>query len=170
MSQIPLPYQLFFLYIEPISTLIGAYFAHLDQATYTYLTANPYAGATSITSTAAGTLPTLSSTHSVILSQLANLYLLFALNEGLVLRATNDRRVWRTLLFGLLVADLGHLWSCRAVAGLADSGDWSLYWQAWRWNRMYWGNLGFVYLGATMRACFLMGVGLGASKGKGRVD
>jgi hypothetical protein len=32
---------------------------------------------------------------------------------------------------------------------------------------MYWGNLGFVYVGAAMRSCFLLGVGFeGAGKVK----
>lgn len=51
------------------------------------------------------------------LAQLANLYLLFALNEGLVLRCTRNRAVWRTLLFGLLLADLGHLWTGTLLVG-----------------------------------------------------
>ena len=47
---------------------------------------------------------TVPTSTSIVLSQLANLYLLFALNEALVLRATGDLRVWQTVLFVLLVA------------------------------------------------------------------
>lgn len=93
---------------------------------------------------------------SIVLSQLANLYLLFALNEALVLRSTGDLRVWRTVLLGLLIADFGHLYS---VSGL---GSW-VYWDVTRWNAIDYGNVLFVYLGASMRIAFLFGVGLTTS-------
>lgn len=89
------------------------------------------------------------------MSQLANLYLLFALNEALVLRSTSDLRVWKTVLFGLLLADLGHLWTVRQL-GL----DVYLPWNFARWNAIDWGNIPFVYLGASMRAAFISGVGM----------
>jgi len=54
----------------------------------------------------------------------------------------------------LLVADLGHLVT-MSPAGL------EIFWSVWRWNAMAWGSVGFVYLGATIRICFLTGVGLG---------
>jgi hypothetical protein len=95
----------------------------------------------------------------VVLSQLANLYLLFALNEALVLRSTSNLRVWKTLLFGLLLADFGHLYSVRALGP-------EIYWEAWNWNAMYWGNVGFVYAGASMRLAFLSGVGLNTKSGQ----
>jgi len=146
-AAIPQPYRLFFLWIEPFATAVGAYYAALDQTAYMHLT-----------------LPSVTTgvavRESIILYQLANLYLVFALNEALVLRATNDVRVWSVFLFGLLVADFGHLASVTGV-GL------EVYWRFWEWNSMYWGNLGFVYVGATMRACFLMGVGFGGG-GKGK--
>ncbi|KAI0180079.1 hypothetical protein GGR52DRAFT_226130 [Hypoxylon sp. FL1284] len=141
---LPLAYRAFFLIIEPISALVGAFYAHFRQDEYLAMT-------THLASSSPVPLGT-----SVVLSQLANLYLLFALNEALVLRATGDLRVWRTVLFGLLLADFGHLYS---VCGL---GSW-VYWDASRWNAMDWGNVAFVYLGATMRIAFLSGVGLGTS-------
>jgi hypothetical protein len=140
-APLPLLYKLFFLYIEPFSTIVGAYFAHFQQSKYLHDTF-PALATTSNPSTA----------DSIILSQLANLYLAFTLNEALVLRATTDRRVWSTLLLVLLIADVGHLYSCKA-AGPA------IYYRFWEWNAMYWGNLGFVYVGATMRTCFLLRLG-----------
>lgn len=93
------------------------------------------------------------------MSQLANLYLLFALNEALVLRCTGDMTVWRTVLFVLLVADFGHLYS------VSGHGSW-IYWDFARWNAIDWGNVAFVYLGASMRIAFLSGVGLGVGQHK----
>jgi len=141
-------YRLFFLYVEPISTIVGSYYAHFLPRTYLELT-----HADSVPPSAQ---PVPIST-TVVLTQLANLYLLFALNEGLVLRATTDLRVWRTLLFGLLVADFGHLYS---VYELGHHG----YWQFWTWNAIGWGNVGFVYLGAAMRIAFLIGFGVGNAR------
>ncbi|KZT23047.1 hypothetical protein NEOLEDRAFT_1070333 [Neolentinus lepideus HHB14362 ss-1] len=139
-----LPYIFFFLYIEPFSTIVGAYYAHLRQKEYLQLT---HASSAYITSSAIplGT--------QVVLSQLANLYLLFAFNEAMVLRSTRSLKTWRALLTGLLIADFGHLYS---VAPLGTS----VFWRFWDWNAMDWGNIGFVYCGALMRCLFLAGVGV----------
>lgn len=146
LSRFPTAYRAFFLYIEPVSALVGAFFAHFRQDDYLLLTH-------AASAPAPGQIPTGT---SIVLSQLANLYLLFTLNEALVLRSTSDPRVWKTVLFGLLVADLGHLWSVRQL-GL----DVYLPWNFTRWNAIDWGNIPFVYLGASMRAAFISGVGMG---------
>ena len=143
---VPLPYRLFFLYVEPISALAGAYYAAAHQDDYLYDLVTPTMS--QFTRTAVDT-PT-----SMTLFQLANLYLLFALNEHLVLSSTSSLKTWRRLLACLLVADLGHL------ATMAPAGP-EIFWSVWRWNAMAWGSVGFVYLGATIRICFLTGVGLG---------
>lgn len=118
---IPLLYQLFFLWIEPFSTAVGAYYAHFSQPAYMIMTAAPL------------TIPPppVTTTTSIVLTQLANLYFVFALNEALVLRSTNDLAVWRAFLFGLLVADFGHLFSVHQVGV-------EVYWEFWKWNAMYW--------------------------------
>lgn len=138
---LPLAYRLFFLWIEPVSTIVGAYFAHFQQ--------QKYLDDTMMTTGGLG----VSTRESIVLSQLANLYFAFTLNEALVLRATNSRKVWSTLLLGLLIADFGHIYACKA-AGV------ELYYSWWTWNAMWAGNLGFVYVGATLRTCFLLGIGL----------
>ncbi|CAK7266549.1 hypothetical protein SEPCBS119000_002087 [Sporothrix epigloea] len=142
---LPAVYRLFFLFIEPVSALAGAYFAYFRQNDYLNMT-----HAASAPAAAGLGIPIVS---NVVLSQLSNLYLLFAINEALVLRTTADRRVWRTLLFGLLVADLGHLYALRPLGS-------DVYWRIDQWNAMDWGNVPFVYLGAAMRTAFLFGVGL----------
>jgi len=81
------------------------------------------------------------------------LYLLFAINEAIVLRSTSDVRVWKAVLFGLLLADFGHLYS---VKGLGTE----IYWNIMKWNKMTYGNVLFVYIGAMMRISFLSGFGL----------
>lgn len=148
----PAAYRLFFLYIEPVATAIGAYYAHFQQQEYLRLT---YTSATTLTNSP-------STRESIVLTQLANMYFVFALNEALVLRATRDVNVWRIFLLGLLIADFGHLYSVKSV-GLP------VYWEFWNWNSIYWGNVGFVYVGATLRMCFLAGIGLGGSGDAGNV-
>jgi hypothetical protein len=138
-------YRVFLLYVEPMSTIVGAYYAHFLPRTYLALTHSGSAP------DAGEPLPIAT---TVVLTQLANLYLLFALNEGLVLRATNDLRVWRVLLFGLLLADLGHLYSVHELG-------FRVYFRFWSWNAMDWGNVGFVYLGAAIRVAFLCNLGIG---------
>ena len=146
----PLIYTLFFLWIEPVATAAGAYYAHFQQDEYMRLTmSSPTA------------MLGVSTRESIVLEQLANLYFVFALNEALVLRATSDIRVWKTFLLGLLIADFGHIYSVNLVGP-------EVYYRFWEWNSMYWGNLGFVYVGAAMRTCFLLGLGMN-QKGKARV-
>jgi hypothetical protein len=139
-------YSIFFLWIEPASTVLGAYFAYFQPLTYLQLTHSFSAPS----STANLPLAT-----QVSLSQLANLYLLFAFNEGLVLRSTQNLKVWKTLLAGLLLADIGHLWTVYPLGS-------EIYYRFWNWNAIDWGNIGFVYLGALTRLSFLAGIGLGS--------
>ncbi|KAK2032483.1 hypothetical protein LX32DRAFT_649934 [Colletotrichum zoysiae] len=138
---IPRLYRVFFLGIEPISALVGAYYAHVRPDDYLQLTH------------AASKPDVVPQGTSIVLSQLANLYLLFALNEALVLRSTSDLRVWKTVLFVLLVADIGHLYTVRSLGP-------EVYYNFTKWNAIDWGNVPFVYLGASMRIAFLAGVGL----------
>ncbi|KAI1354615.1 hypothetical protein F5Y01DRAFT_273441 [Xylaria sp. FL0043] len=140
-TTLPLTYRVFFLIIEPISALVGAFYAHFRQDAYL-----------SMTHADSATLPVPLGT-SIVMSQLANLYLLFALNEALVLRCTSDMTVWKVVLLVLLVADFGHL---HSVSGHGAS----IYWDFTRWNAIDWGNIPFVYLGASMRIAFLCGIGL----------
>jgi hypothetical protein len=147
---LPRFYTAFFLVIEPITALVGAFFAHFRQLDYLQMTH---------AASAPANVSTIPLSTSVVLSQLANLYLLFTINEALVLRSTTNLRVWRTVLFGLLVADFGHLYSIKELG-------YQVYWNVLKWNAMDWGNVAFVYAGATMRMMFLAGVGLNTESGR----
>ncbi|KAH0490655.1 hypothetical protein TgHK011_002113 [Trichoderma gracile] len=143
--RLPLAYRLFFLYLEPISALVGAYYAHFRQQRYLQLLLH--------TATAPAQLVAVPLGTSVAMSQLASMYLFFAINEALVLRATRDLRVWRTVLLVLLIADLGHLNSLKELGP-------KVYYDITGWNAADVGNVPWVYAGAGMRLCFLAGVGL----------
>ncbi|KAI9685657.1 MAG: hypothetical protein M1822_004217 [Bathelium mastoideum] len=102
--RIPILYRFVFLYLEPISVLIGAYLALFRPTTYlTAVHALPPSADLSTAPTKYG--PTV----NVLLAQLANVYILFPLLERSVLGSTQDVRVWRAMLRALLVADVGHL-------------------------------------------------------------
>ena len=141
---LPLPYRAAFLLIEPVFALAGAIIAHFKPLEYLQLTH----GASAPMTTSSIPLST-----NIVLTQLANLYLLFAFNEAFILRSTSDLRVWRTVLLGMLIADFGHLYSVSPLAP-------DIYWKVARWNVMDFGNVGFVYAGACMRLAFLCGIGL----------
>lgn len=135
-------YRAFFLYVEPVSALVGAYYSLFEQNTYLQLTH---------ASSAPEAIIPLST--RIVLAQLSNLYFLFAINEALVLRSTTDVTVWRTVLFALLLADFGHLYSVSALGS-------QIYWNFLSWNAIDWGNVGFVYVGAMMRLAFLLSDGV----------
>ncbi|KAK0207115.1 hypothetical protein DFS33DRAFT_1319078 [Desarmillaria ectypa] len=142
-STIPSPYRLFFLYIEPVSAIVG-FIAALNPSFYL-----SELRLSTMKPDVVGTTQT-----NIVLYQLANLYLLFALNEHLVLSSISSLKIWRNLLLCLLLADLGHLVT-MAPLGLGA------FWKVWEWNAMLWGSIGFVYLGASMRLSFFLGLGFG---------
>ena len=147
-TAIPVAYNVFFLWIEPFATLVGAFYAWFRPLEYLHLT--------HAASTPEKLLGLPVSTH-VVARQLGNMYLAFALNEALVLRATKDVKVWKALLLGLLIADFGHLYSCYPLGFEA-------YYDIFNWNSIAYGNYLFVYFGATFRTCFLLDVGMGGPK------
>jgi hypothetical protein len=63
----------------------------------------------------------------LICDQLAAAYVFFAVVEGLVLRTTDETRVWRMIIFALLVCDIGHLcatWGEMGTEGIFSPFSW----------------------------------------------
>ncbi|KAJ4993668.1 nadp-dependent alcohol dehydrogenase-like protein [Stagonosporopsis vannaccii] len=145
---VPAFYRLVFLYLEPVSILAGAVQACFFQPAYLALTHAASAPAAVPVST------------SIVLTQLANLYLGLALTEALVLRATTEYRVWRALVIVLLIADVGHLYSVLPL------GFSRAFLQYWNWNAIDWGNVGWVYFLALTRLCMLFGIGFGQTQAR----
>ncbi|KAK5989876.1 hypothetical protein PT974_08138 [Cladobotryum mycophilum] len=142
--RLPFIYRIFFLVIEPISALVGAFYTHFKQPEYLQF----------LREEGVHTSGSISPATSVAMSQLANMYFFFALNEAIVLRSTWDMKVWKAVLFVLLVADVGHLYSMRALGP-------GIYYDVTNWNAGDMGNVPWVYAGAALRICFLAGIGLG---------
>ena len=150
MAVIPTPYRAFF-WIEPVTMLVGATYAWFMPETYLQMID---------ASSAPGILGLPVATH-IAVRQLGSLYLAFALSEVLVLQSTTDLRVWRNFMIVLLIWDFGHLYTYLPLG----TGN---YYGVQKWNAVDWGNFGFLYCGASIRMCFLSGVGLSSQKAKSK--
>lgn len=143
-------YSLFFLYVEPLSIFAGALIAFFLPRTYLNIVhANPNSRVLS------DAHPIALETR-VLLSQLANVYILFALNEALVLRSTSDGKVWRTMQSVLLIADFGHLCIVFGLGGDVWSSIGDLSAADW----------GKPLLFMTLRIAFLLRIGLNSTKSR----
>lgn len=69
-SAFPWFYTAFFLYIEPVATAVGAYYAFLSQHEYMQMTLPSVTG-----------LAGVSTRESIVLNQLANLYFVFVSHQ-----------------------------------------------------------------------------------------
>lgn len=147
-DHIPAFYRLVFLYLEPLSIAAGAVQACFFQSAYLSLTH---------AATAPSVVPV---STSIVLTQLANLYLGLALTEALVLRVTAEYAVWKALIIVLLIADVGHLYSVLPL------GFSRAFLQYWNWNAIDWGNVGWVYFLALTRLCMLFGIGFGSRRAR----
>jgi hypothetical protein len=98
--------------------------------------------------------------HGPLLHQSAALYAFMAIIFGVLLRASNDLKIWRIVQFATLVVDVGlliTLWAMLKQQKRLDfdalvSGDWL--------------NAGFTVWVAAIRVAFLGGLGVGTKPGK----
>ena len=149
-STTPLVYQLFFLWIEPFFTILGTVCAFFTPGMYIEMT-----GASLPQSLAAkAEIAPWSTCHDPRGPAPArNMYLIFAINEAFVLRATNDLRVWRVLLIGLLIADFGHLFSLWPLG-------YTIYYNIPNWNAMGLGQYWICVCWSFYQDMLLVGHGL----------
>ena len=141
--RIPLPYRLLFLYVEPVCALFGAIINLVSPITY-LLSLSPNA-----------TPSTYDPLTSPIYAQLAGHLLLFTWLQAVLLRSTDDLRVWKIVLAGIVLCDLLHLWGSAQLLGLRGFVDP----RAWRLEE--WVNFVMLYGPGAMRVVFCMGWGLG---------
>ena len=88
--------------------------------------------------------------------QIAGAYLFLAFAESMVLRSTSDIRVWRMMMYGLLISDIFNIYSFGAVFRNLLVAPWVL--KPGDWVNVV-GSLPQV----TVRIAFLLGVGVTAS-------
>ncbi|KAH7059004.1 hypothetical protein B0J12DRAFT_380748 [Macrophomina phaseolina] len=154
-SPIPLPYRLFFTWIEPLSALFGAYL-YLFAPTFLLPSLIPTPLHPLL---ASGPSPV----ETMLLWQVGSLYIVFFFVEFVFLRYAGSGRpdVWRIVVAAILFgSDWGHIWSFKVLGEAAGMrADWWWWPGAWeRWED--WGNLGTLWFGVGMRVAFLLGVGL----------
>jgi hypothetical protein len=96
---IPVLYRFVFLYFEPAGALLASVLLHFHP--------QPFLSAMSAAAA-------YTANNQVVYDMLAATYILFAFNEAVLLRLTNDMTIWKTVLCGILLCDAVHLYgSCR---------------------------------------------------------
>lgn len=71
----------------------------------------------------------------------------------MVLRSTNDLKMWKAILLGILICDVLHLYGAWLTMG-------SIFWDLGAWRAQDWINIGSLVVFGATRAAFLVGVGL----------
>ncbi|KAH6866041.1 hypothetical protein B0T10DRAFT_82638 [Thelonectria olida] len=136
---VPFAYRALFLYFEPIGAFVGALLLLFRPASFLNVMAPAANYATD---------------NQIIYDQLAATYILFAFNEAIILRTTNDLRVWRRILIGILMCDAIHLYGSWAALGG------TVFWDPHNWRPEDWVNLVSLWGQAAVRLAFVAGVGL----------
>ncbi|KAK6079623.1 hypothetical protein SCUP234_00656 [Seiridium cupressi] len=146
-SDIPFVYRFVFLFFEPVAAFGGSLLLHFAPQRF-LTTMSPTSVATA--------------SHQVIYDNLAATYTLFAFNEAVLLRVTNDLKIWKTVLFGILICDAIHLYASWGALG----GE--VFWNPLLWRGEDVVNLGSLWLQGLLRVAFVLGVGLPSRAGKGK--
>ena len=82
----------------------------------------------------------------------------------MLLRSTDDLKVWKIVLAGIVLCDVLHLWGSLEVLG--SQGFWDV--RKWRWEE--WVSLGMLWGPGAMRVMFCAGVGLGEEERDGKMQ
>jgi hypothetical protein len=141
-------YRLYFLYFEPLAALGGTYLCLVDPDRF--LSGTLPLPAYLATTRAPGFI--ISPVLQMMLTNIGSLYLLFAINEGVVLRLTKEKNVWLAVILGMCLSDVGHIYAAWKIAP-------ARLFQVLGWNSDEWVNYGTLIGGFTMRLLFLSGVG-----------
>ncbi|PVH74827.1 hypothetical protein DL98DRAFT_518986 [Cadophora sp. DSE1049] len=155
LTHISLLYRLYFLYFEPFGALSGTYLCLFNPQRFLSgtvpLPAYLALSSPSPTTPTTRTVP-LDPLLTMALINIASLYILFAITEGVVLRLTRQKSVWLAIITAMACADVGHLYAAWWVAPgrMGDVGG---------WNGDEWINYGTLFAGLGLRVLFLMGVG-----------
>ncbi len=144
LSRIALHYRIYFLYIEPIMALAGAYICVFQPDRYV-------SGTVPFPAYIAAPIP-ITPVFQMMLTNIGALYLLFSMLGGILLRLTREKNVWLATLAGMLMSDVGHIYAAYAVAP-------ERILQVGAWTSEEWINYGTLILGASLRAGFLVGIG-----------
>ena len=142
-SHIALPYRILFLYIEPLAALFGTYTTLFHPEPY-LLSLSPTA--------------TYSSLTYPVYAQIAGHDLLFSWLQAVLLRSTSSVRIWKIVLFGILMCDVLHLYGSYVVLGPESFFDP----RTWRWEE--WITFVMTYGPGLLRAAFCLEIGVSQTR------
>ncbi|KAL6712734.1 hypothetical protein ACLMJK_009672 [Lecanora helva] len=149
-SPIPRIYRILFLYFEPAAAFGGVVINLFDPIQYLQ-SLSPAASSS-----------TYSPLTQPIYEQLAAHLLFFAWSQAIVLRSTNDTRVWKAILFGMFLCDVIHLFASYRILG----AEVFMNPTKWRWEE--WVNFVMLYGPGSLRLAFCAGIGLGRPQKKAK--
>ncbi|KUJ19578.1 uncharacterized protein LY89DRAFT_546118, partial [Mollisia scopiformis] len=138
-------YQIWFLYLEPVMALAGTYLCVFQPD-------RMLIGTVPLPAITIASPITITPLMQLLLTNIGALYVLFAINEGLVLRLTKEKNVWLAVIGAMLVSDVGHIWAVYQIAP-TRMGEFMA------WNSDEWINYGTLWFGVGLRAVFMMGFG-----------
>ncbi len=145
MSTIPIFYRIFFLYIDPLICLLGVYTFFFDHPTY-ITNGTPHSLSSTIQD------QNLTPLEKFLLSALGSYALCIFGVQILLLHQFHDVRIWRIVMFSILLTDLGLLYTVYTV-------DPSAFWAVRGWTGGDWSNNGILGLVIAIRSAFLLGIG-----------
>lgn len=149
MISISIIYRIYFLWFEPLAAFVGA-IAGFINPTQIIVGTTP----TALFPAASAPVTPLS---KMLVAQVCSLYLLFAWNQAIVLRVAKDLAVWRVLLMGMVLSDVGHLYALYTADPVA-------FVDVASWRGTDWINEGTLVLGLALRIVFLAGFGVQSQK------
>ena len=137
-------YKYYFLYFEAPMALVGTALILVNPTRFLNGTL-PYN--TLVTHPLPLTPPV-----KMLLTNIAFLYAMIFVLEGIVLRASREKVVWKGILGAMLVSDVGHLWSLWEV-------DATRMGMLGAWTGDEWFNYGTLWAGTVLRVAFIYGLG-----------
>jgi hypothetical protein len=158
MSQMPLFYRIFFLYIDPLICLSGIYLCFFDQRTFilngipslitsNHLQSQIHSSPNSVLNITPATTYFI---HSLGAYSLCIIFLQISLLWGFKDVGNGiGVKVWKNVQLGILLIDLGLLWAVGHAVG----------WGIDSWVQGDWVNVGILGMVAIIRSCFLIGIG-----------
>lgn len=155
-SHISLIYRLYFLYWEPFGALAGTYLCLFNPQRFLSGTV-PLPAYLAFSSPIEPLPPStrtvdISPLLQMMLTNIGSLYVLFAINEGVLLRLTREKKVWLTVIAAMACADVGHIYAAWEI-NPERLGE------VMGWNSDEWINFGTLFAGLGLRVLFLMGWG-----------
>lgn len=143
----PFIYRFMVTTIEPILAFLGALTVLVDPAQYL---------GTMTRSTVAYDPQT-----SFLYTELCGAWLVFAINEAVVLRLVDDRRVWKLLCLGMLASDICYVHSCAQAVG-----GWAEWVKVQDWLTEDWVVFATTFPPVLTRAAIVLGIGELPTKSK----